>query len=77
MIRNIELGQGYVGEENRTNNKQYEYPFVMQSSDGMLHLAYAYHDRQGVKYVTLSEESVAGKKREKVGLYNPTSAKVS
>ncbi len=77
MIRNIELGQGYVGEENRTNNKQYEYPFLMQSSDGMLHLAYAYHDRQGVKYVTLSEESVAGKKREKVGLYNPTSAKVS
>lgn len=77
LIRNIELGQGYVGEENRTNNKQYEYPYLMQSSDGMLHLAYAYHDRQGVKYVTLSEESVAGKKREKVGLYNPTSAKVS
>lgn len=77
LIRNIELGQGYVGEENRTNNKQYEYPYLMQSSDGMLHLAYAYHDRQGIKYVTLSEESVAGKKREKVGLYNPTSAKVS
>ncbi|WP_074838883.1 sialidase family protein [Succinivibrio dextrinosolvens] len=77
LIRNIELGQGYVGEENRTNNKQYEYPYLMQSSDGMLHLAYAYHDRQGIKYVTLSEESVAGKKREKVVLYNPTSAKVS
>ncbi|GEM_PF-5577302 len=42
----------------------------MQSSDGMLHLAYAYHNRQGIKYVTLSEESVAGKKREKVGLFN-------
>ena len=41
LIRYLELGEGYMGEENRTNNRQYEYPFLMQSADGMLHLAYA------------------------------------
>ncbi len=77
MVRNLELGEGYVGEENSTNNRQYEYPYLMQSKDGRLHLAYAYADRAGVKYVCCTEEDVMGKKREKVGLYNPTSAKVS
>ncbi|MCR5536966.1 MAG: exo-alpha-sialidase [Succinivibrio sp.] len=77
LVRNLELGEGYVGEENSTNNRQYEYPYLMQSKDGRLHLAYAYSDRIGVKYVCCTEEDVMGKKREKVGLYNPTSAKVS
>ena len=46
----------------------------MQSRDGMLHLAYAAFTRLGVKYVRFSEEDVLGKKRERVGLYNPTAA---
>ena len=46
----------------------------MQSRDGMLHLAYAAYTRKGVKYVRFSEEDVIGRKREKVGLYNPTAA---
>lgn len=74
IVRWMERGEGFMGEENRTNNKQYEYPYLMQSRDGMLHLAYAAFTRLGVKYVRFSEEDVLGKKRERVGLYNPTAA---
>lgn len=74
VMRNIERGEGFFGEENSTNNKQYEYPYLMQSCDGRLHLAYAYKNRIGVKYVSFTEEDVMGKKRETVGLYNPTAA---
>ena len=74
LIRYLELGEGYMGEENRTNNRQYEYPFLMQSADGMLHLAYAAYTRAGVKYLRFSEQDVTGAKRERVGLYNPTAA---
>lgn len=74
LIRNFELGEGYVGDENKTNNCQYEYPFLMQSKDGRLHLAYAYKNRVSVKYVSFTEEDVMGRKRESVGLYNPTAA---
>ena len=74
IVRWMERGEGYMGEENLTNNKQYEYPYLMQSRDGMLHLAYAAFTRLGVKYVRFSEQDVLGKKRERVGLYNPTAA---
>lgn len=74
MIRWMERGEGFMGEENRTNNKQYEYPYLMQGKDGMLHLAYAAYTRIGIKYLRFSEEDVMGRKRERVGLYNPTAA---
>lgn len=74
LIRHMELGEGFVGEENKTNNRQYEYPYLMQGKDGRLHLAFAYRDRIGVKYMSFTEEDVMGKKRETVGLYNPTAA---
>ena len=38
IIRWMERGEGYMGDENKTNNKQYEYPYLMQGRDGMLHL---------------------------------------
>lgn len=74
IIRYMELGEGFMGEENRTNNKQYEYPYLMQGMDQKLHLAFAYKDRIGVKYMVFTEEDLLGEKREKVGLYNPTAA---
>ncbi len=77
MIRYMERGEGYMGEENTTNNKQYEYPYIMQSADGRLHLAFAYKNRLGVKYMSFTEEDVMGQKRERVGKYNPTSAQIS
>ena len=74
LIRWMERGEGFMGEENKTNNRQYEYPYLMQSRDGMLHLAYAAYTRKGVKYMRFSEADVMGSKRERVGLYNPTAA---
>lgn len=74
MIRYMERGEGFMGEENMTNNKQYEYPCLMQGKDGRLHLAYAYKNRIGVKYVSFTEADVMGEKRQRVGLYNPTAA---
>ena len=74
IIRWMERGEGYIGNENKTNNKQYEYPYLMQTKDGMLHLAYAARTRLGIKYVRFSEQDVLGEKRERVGLYNPTAA---
>lgn len=74
LIRWMERGEGFIGDENRTNNRQYEYPYLMQSRDGMLHLAYAARTREGIKYLRFREEDVAGAKRETMGLYNPTAA---
>lgn len=75
-IRHIERGEGYSGDQNRSNNKQYEYPYLMQSLDGKLHLAYAFKTRIGVKWVMLSEEDVIGTYLG-VGIYNPTSGEIS
>ncbi len=72
LIRHIERGEGYVGDENKFNNRQYEYPCIIQASDGMIHVAYAYQTRRGIKWVALSEEDVMGKVRGE-GTYNPTS----
>ncbi|MBP0969863.1 MAG: exo-alpha-sialidase, partial [Oscillospiraceae bacterium] len=77
LIRHMELGEGYVGRENSTNNRTYEYPTIMQSRDGMIHIAYAYKTREGVKWMSFSEEEVMGKKRETTGRYNPTSAQIT
>ena len=73
MIRWMERGEGFIGEENKTNNRQYEYPYIMKGADGRIHLTYAAFTRQCVKYVSFFEEDVMGKKREYMGVYNPTS----
>ena len=75
LIRHIERGEGYVGDENKFNNRQYEYPTIIQAADGMIHVAYAYQTRRGVKWVTLSEQDIMGAKRGE-GTYNPTSGDV-
>ena len=76
LIRHLELGEGFVGTKNRTNNNQYEYPFLMQADDGYLHLAFAYRNRFSVKWMRFTENDVMGEKRETQGLYNPTAANV-
>lgn len=76
MIRLMERGEGFCGDENTTNNKQYEYPYLMQGKDGRLHLAFAYKNRIGIKYMSFTEEDVSGSKRETAGFYNPTSAQI-
>lgn len=76
LVRHMELGEGFVGPENSTNNRQYEYPTLLQAADGALHLAFAYQSRRGVKWMRFTEADVMGAKREAVGVYNPTAAKV-
>ena len=61
-----------MGDENKFNNRQYEYPTIIQASDGAIHAAWAYQTRRGMKWITLTEEDVAGKVRGE-GTYNPTS----
>ena len=77
MIRHMELGEGFVGPENSTNNLTYEYPCIMQSRDGRIHIAFAYRSRKGVKWMSFTEADVMGAKRERQGRYNPTSAQVT
>ena len=77
FIRHMELGEGFVGAENSTNNRTYEYPYLMQGRDGGLYLVFAYSTRRSVKWMSFTEEDVAGAKREVIGLYNPTAAKMS
>lgn len=72
LMRRIEHGEGFIGAENSTNNRQYEYPFLMQGQDGAIHLVYAYHNRMGIKYVRMYESDLCGQNREKMGTYNPT-----
>lgn len=57
-------GEEFMGEENRTNNKQYEYPCLIQGKDGRLHLAFAYKNRIGIKYMAFTEEDMLEEKRE-------------
>lgn len=76
IVRWMERGEGFMGRENRTNNKQYEYPYLMQAANGDLMLAYAANTRLGVKWQRFTEKDILGEKREAVGLYNPTAAQI-
>lgn len=64
MIRAMELGEGYMGLENVVNNLRYEYPYLMQARDGRLHLAFANRTRQGIKWMSFTEEDVMGAERK-------------
>lgn len=74
LIRYLELGEGFAGAENRGNNRQYEYPCLIQARDGSLHLAFAYQNRRGIKWMSFREEDVIGAQRTADSLYNPTAA---
>lgn len=71
--RVFEQAENFIGAENRTNNKQYEYPTLYQSQNGDLHLVYAYRNRLCIKYVRFTLADLFGEKRESEGIYNPTS----
>ncbi|HUC93281.1 MAG TPA: sialidase family protein [Paenibacillus sp.] len=59
-IRQIEQGDGFTGEENKHLNRTYEYPWLLQTRDGLLHAAYAYGNRQAMKHVVLTEQWIIG-----------------
>lgn len=60
--RVVEAGEGFVGPWNDINNKRYEYPVVMQSRSGKIHIAYSWGSRQNIKYVCVDEKWIRGLK---------------
>ncbi|TBL79411.1 sialidase family protein [Paenibacillus thalictri] len=58
--RHLETGDNYCGEANERLNSRYEYPWITQSRDGLIHAAFAYGRRQGIKHLIVSENWVKG-----------------
>lgn len=58
--RIVEHGEGFTGPWNDINNRRYEYPTMMQSRDGALHIAYAWGGRKRIKYLCIDEAWVRG-----------------
>jgi len=59
--RNLEVGDGYCMTNNSKDglNREYSYPSVKATPDGVLHIAYTYH-RRAIKYVRVPLEWAAG-----------------
>ncbi|MGB8451989.1 MAG: sialidase family protein [Anaerocolumna sp.] len=65
--RIVELGEGFTGKWNDSNNGRYEYPVMMQGSDEKIHVAYSWGNlkfgkRKCVKYVCVDEKWIRGDK---------------
>ena len=60
--RIVENGEGFVGPWNDINNRRYEYPVMMQSKDGDIHVAYSWGRRKQVKHVIVTEAWIRGAK---------------
>lgn len=58
--RVIEMGEGFTGEANSQYNKRYEYPVMMQTKDGKIHVAYSWANRYCIKYVCIDEDWIRG-----------------
>lgn len=59
--RNLEVGDGYCMTNNSAQqlNREYSYPSIQQTSDGVIHIAYTVF-RQRIRYVRINEDWVAG-----------------
>jgi predicted neuraminidase len=57
--RDIEVGNGYCMTNNSREglNREFSYPSIVQTQDGMLHVAFTYF-RQAIKYVRVAEDWV-------------------
>ena len=60
----METGDGYCLTNNSKEglNREYSYPSIKQTDDGMIHITYTYF-RQYIKYVCITEEWVRGNVR--------------
>jgi len=59
--RNLEVGDGYCMTNNSSDrrNREYSYPSITQSADGVIHIAYTVF-RQKIRYVRILEQWVTG-----------------
>lgn len=62
-IRDVEVGDGYCLTNNSKEkiNREFSYPSIKQTEDGMLHIAFTYF-RQRIKYVRVPEEWITEEK---------------
>ena len=60
--RNLEVGDGYCMTNNSELqlNREYSYPSIKQTGDGVIHIAYTFY-RQKIRYVRVREDWVCGK----------------
>jgi predicted neuraminidase len=60
-MRDLETGDGYCLTNNSKEglNREYSYPSIKQTNDGMIHITYTYF-RQYIKYVCIIEDWVRG-----------------
>jgi predicted neuraminidase len=56
FMRHIDTGDNFAGEQNRSLNRRCSYPSIVQTRDGLIHVAYSYRRRQCIKYVRFTEE---------------------
>jgi predicted neuraminidase len=54
-MRNVDTGDDFCGEENKSLNRRLGYPGLIQTQDGLIHLFYSYRGRQCIKYVRFRE----------------------
>lgn len=58
--RNLHPGDHYCGEKNSQLNRRYEYPFIIQSNDELIHAVYSYGTRIYIRYACFTEEWITG-----------------
>jgi predicted neuraminidase len=61
-MKDLDIGDGYCMTNNSKEqlNREYSYPSIKQTDDGMIHVTYTYY-RQRIKYCRFAEEYVTGK----------------
>lgn len=58
--RHVETGDNYCGERNTIANRRFEYPCLLQTTDGLIHVVYAYRTRECIKHAAFTEQWVRG-----------------
>lgn len=59
-MRNLENGESFCGEANKHLNRRYEYPWLLQTKNGLIHASYAYGSRKCIKHVVFKENWITG-----------------
>lgn len=67
--RILDMSDGYCGVKNSGGNSRCEYPVIMQSRDGKIHVAYTWDGRANIRYERVDESWIRGQLKEE-GLRN-------
>ena len=59
-IRDLDHGDGFVGEANWFLNGQLAYPSILEGMPGELHIAYSWAGRQAIRYLCILEKQILG-----------------